>query len=280
MQSNLPWCLIGDMNNVLSQEDKRGGRPYPQWLIQGFQNVVDDCSLHDLMLDGYNYTWEKCYNNSEWVEVRLERALVSHSFMHQFTNAKLTNLKISTSDHSPIFLEPIQSSQFKDVKKFRFENAWLRDPMCRKIVSEVWQKHSGKTLEEKIFLCSGILQQWGKEVTGCFKTRINKSKAIMLATKGRQDSRSVKVYQEESKKLTEIYSQREVFWRQRSKQLWLREGDQNSKFFHAAAKGRRKTNKISSLLNNEGTSVSWDSGLQQVMIDYFVDLFRHNGKIN
>lgn len=35
-QVNIPWCLIGDMNNVLCQEDKRGWRNYPFWLIQGF----------------------------------------------------------------------------------------------------------------------------------------------------------------------------------------------------------------------------------------------------
>lgn len=36
MDNNLPWCLIGDMNNVLGQVEKRGGRLYPSWLIEGF----------------------------------------------------------------------------------------------------------------------------------------------------------------------------------------------------------------------------------------------------
>lgn len=158
-QSNLPWCLIGDMNNVSSQEDKRGGRLYPQWLIQGFQRVIDDCNLHDMQLEGYQFTWEKCYNSSEWVEVRLDRALVSHSFMNQFVDAKLTNLMISTSDHSPILLEPFQLTRNRGLKKFRFENAWLRDPTCQKIVQQTWQEHQDKTLEEKITLCSNILKQ-------------------------------------------------------------------------------------------------------------------------
>lgn len=54
--NSLTWVLIDDMNNVLSQEDKRGGRPYPQWLIQGFREMVDDCGLTDMHMAGYPFT--------------------------------------------------------------------------------------------------------------------------------------------------------------------------------------------------------------------------------
>lgn len=49
----LPWCLIGDFNNILSHEDKRGGRLYPHWLVQGFQRVVEECDLNDIEMEGY-----------------------------------------------------------------------------------------------------------------------------------------------------------------------------------------------------------------------------------
>lgn len=56
--------------------------------------------------------------------------------------------------------------------------------------------------------------------------------------------------------------------------MWLREGDQNSKFFHLSAKARRKANHINSLKNSEGEMVRWDSCLQEMMVAYFNDLFR------
>lgn len=31
--NSLPWCLIDDMNNVISQNDKKGDRPYPSILF-------------------------------------------------------------------------------------------------------------------------------------------------------------------------------------------------------------------------------------------------------
>uniref|UniRef100_A0A803Q0U5 Reverse transcriptase domain-containing protein n=1 Tax=Cannabis sativa TaxID=3483 RepID=A0A803Q0U5_CANSA len=67
-RSDFPWCLIGDMNNVLSQSDKKGGKPYPNWLIQGFKGVVDRCRLIDMELMGYPYTWERNHGATNWIE--------------------------------------------------------------------------------------------------------------------------------------------------------------------------------------------------------------------
>ncbi|XP_074373986.1 uncharacterized protein LOC141714363 [Apium graveolens] len=104
--NSAPWCLIGDMNNVLSQADKKGGRPYPAGLVQGFQDVVHDCELIDMHMEGYQFTWEKGLGINRHTEIRLDRALVTQTFLDLFKEAKLTNLEISTSDHSPLWLEP------------------------------------------------------------------------------------------------------------------------------------------------------------------------------
>ncbi|KAF4389388.1 hypothetical protein G4B88_006447 [Cannabis sativa] len=53
----------------------------------------------------------------------------------------------------------------------------------------------------------------------------------------------------------------EIFWKQRSKQLWLREGDRNSKYFHAKATSRRRSNVIHKLQNSDGEWVGWEDGL-------------------
>lgn len=79
--------------------------------------------------------------------------------------------------------------------------------------------------------------------------------------KGRTDAESCKVVQNEKKRLSDIYVQQEIFWRQRPKQIWLQEGDHNSKYFHAATKNRRKVNQIHSLQDDTSASVEWGSGL-------------------
>ncbi|PNX56263.1 endonuclease/exonuclease/phosphatase family protein, partial [Trifolium pratense] len=51
--SQLPWCIIGDFNDLLSQEDKRGVHPHPNWLCSGFRQAVNDCDLSDIEMAGY-----------------------------------------------------------------------------------------------------------------------------------------------------------------------------------------------------------------------------------
>ncbi|KAL8099905.1 hypothetical protein AgCh_032239 [Apium graveolens] len=102
---SLPWCVIGDMNNILSHEDKKGGRRYPEWLMQGFCKVVMECNLIDLDLVGHPFTWEKSRGTSAWVELRLDRALVTQRWMEIHEEALLYNIEISTSDHAPVLLE-------------------------------------------------------------------------------------------------------------------------------------------------------------------------------
>ncbi|KAL8121460.1 hypothetical protein AgCh_018259 [Apium graveolens] len=76
-----------DRRKRLSQNYKRGGRPYPESLIQGFREVLDDCNLIDMDLHGHQYTWERGVGSAEWIEVRLDRALVTPSFLDEVTGS-------------------------------------------------------------------------------------------------------------------------------------------------------------------------------------------------
>ncbi|XP_074346984.1 uncharacterized protein LOC141685798 [Apium graveolens] len=57
--ADLPWCVMGDLNNILSQTDKKGGPPYPNHLIEGFNDCVHEANLQDLDIIGHQFIWEK-----------------------------------------------------------------------------------------------------------------------------------------------------------------------------------------------------------------------------
>ncbi|XP_074373582.1 uncharacterized protein LOC141713919 [Apium graveolens] len=91
--------------------------------------------------------------------------------------------------------------------------------------------------------------------------------------RGRRDVKSTVKYKEARDKLTNISNQREIFWRQRSKQLWFRVGDRNSKYFHWCASTRRRNNQINKLKNDDGQWMEWENGLRDLMSDYCLKLF-------
>lgn len=57
--SSLPWCILGDFNDLLYSSDKRGVHPHPNALMEGFRKAVEDCDLCELDLTGGSFTWEK-----------------------------------------------------------------------------------------------------------------------------------------------------------------------------------------------------------------------------
>ena len=64
-----------------------------------------------------------------------------------------------------------------------------------------------------------------------------------------------------------------MFWRQKSRVLWLREGDRNSKYFHALVRQRRARNRITQLLDDNGNVVGDEEGLVAIATSYFRQIF-------
>lgn len=58
-QSDLPWVLMGDFNDILSEGDKRGRHSHPGWMLRGFREVVESCGLRNFEFSGHQFTWEK-----------------------------------------------------------------------------------------------------------------------------------------------------------------------------------------------------------------------------
>ena len=75
------------------------------------------------------------------------------------------------------------------------------------------------------------------------------------------------------KELSNALKAEEMFWRQKSRVLWLREGDRNSKYFHALVRQRRARNRITQLLDDNGNVVEDEEGLVAIATSYFRQIF-------
>lgn len=102
--SLLPWCILGDFNDMLLPDDKKGRLDHPPRLINGFRDTIGECNLIDLPLIGYPYTQAKSRDSENAIEERLDRAMITDPCLNIFPDAQLKNLIAPISAHSFILL--------------------------------------------------------------------------------------------------------------------------------------------------------------------------------
>ncbi|KAL8515107.1 hypothetical protein ACS0TY_013990 [Phlomoides rotata] len=83
--------------------------------------------------------------------------------------------------------------------------------------------------------------------------RIDKLKKVLDVLQTRTQTAGVlRLMGEKSRELDELLKLEEIFWFQRSRALWLKDGDGNTHFFHKKASQRRKRNTINRIKTEEG----------------------------
>ncbi|GAU49866.1 hypothetical protein TSUD_366220 [Trifolium subterraneum] len=240
--SSIPWCIIGDFNDLLSQADKKGIHPHPNGLCMGFRQAVSDCDLTDIPIEGHQFTWIKSRGTPHVIEERLDRAMASTSWLQLFPQVRLTNLLASYSDHSPILLQ------------------WLGGRENLEVIDRVTR-------------CANKLQRWGKKKRIRFKEEIDECVRRMNELRGNQDEEGSIQYQELSERHATLLIQEEGYWKQRAKMHWLQEGDMNTRFFHMSATVRSKKN-VTKLIADNGTEAHTQEELCEVAKSYFDTLFK------
>ena len=61
-----------------------------------------------------------------------------------------------------------------------------------------------------------------------------------------------------------LLSQDDAYWCQRAKSHWYKDGDRNTKFFHASATARKKVNRITSLDDGASNKITNEQDMQEV----------------
>ena len=67
------------------------------------------------------------------------------------------------------------------------------------------------------------------------------------------------------KEINEVMLREEMMWNQRSRALWIKYGDRNTKFFHATANNRQRKNRIEGISDSEG-----GEEVKDVIFKYFI----------
>lgn len=90
---------------------------------------------------------------------------------------------------------------------------------------------------------------------------------------GPQTEATVQRVKQVEKDIKQVLSDHESFLRLRSRALWLKGRDKNTKFFHAKATRRRKNNIITSLFDKNTSWMESKTDMEQIIVRYFSNFF-------
>ena len=230
----------GDFNvTIFPSESNKGGKVTPA--MRRFAEVIDDLGVRDMPLQGGPLSWSG--GNNGQVMFRIDRFLVSGDWENYFSRVIQSTLPRPVSDHFPILLD--EGGFRLGPSTFQFESMWLKSEGFKDFLKGWWQGLSFKGSTsfipvEKLKGLKGKVKAWNKEVFGNVGTK----KAEALHRVGCWDNlekeRELSLEEfEERVKARDDYKRlsllEEVSWRQKPRELWLKEGDRNTGFFHKMA---------------------------------------------
>ncbi|KAG5521621.1 hypothetical protein RHGRI_033999 [Rhododendron griersonianum] len=224
--------------------------------MRRFSDFIDDMELVDPPLCGSNFTWVGAQENR--CMSRIDRFLFSSSWEEHFSNVAQFSLPRPISDHIPILLDSGGIRQGST--PFRFKNMWLLSEGFADRVGEWWGSYSimgtpSFVLAKKLELLKEDLCKWNSEVFGRLEFRKGKVIDDIRHWDGEESEEQVRVLTEEEKGLRndakeefgKIAKSEEISWRQKSRKLWLKEGERNTRFFHRMANCNRRNNFIGNI---------------------------------
>lgn len=277
--SPMPWCIIGDFNDMMFGYEKQGGQAQPRRLLEGFTEAVNDSGLMDLGYKGSEFTWERSRGSIDWVKERLDRGLANNDWKRMFPLAEVQVMEVSTSDHMPLILQLKRMVYVPKRKRFRFENMWIQETDCYNIIRDSWNIENARSIVEKMQYCSMKLEEWGGGKVKEMQIKMKKCRGDMRKYRSRRDSDGVQRYNKSRDEFLKLLEQKEVFWKQRAKQYWLREGDQNTRFFHTYASGRKRNNQLRGLMDKHDEWKENEEDIQGIIVDYFTELFKRSEEV-
>ena len=129
-------------------------------------------------------------------------------------------------------------------------------------------------VEANVKNCQRHLKKWSKESFGNISLALVEKKNQIKVAEGEAvrsgNGDRLHVLKVE---LRELLIKEEKLWQQRSKLHWLKEGDQNTRYFHGKASQRYRKNCIKRLRNKNGEWVDGEDQIAQLFIDYYSELF-------
>ncbi|KAG7576108.1 hypothetical protein ISN45_Aa03g005410 [Arabidopsis thaliana x Arabidopsis arenosa] len=267
------WCMIGDFNEILSNKEKLGGPSRLVSSFQSFKNMLMNCDMHELGSTGNGFTWAG-NRNDQWIQCKLDRCFGNTDWFLMFPNSHQWFLEKLGSDHRPVLVKFVNDQEiFRG--QFRFDKRLADDPECDTAIQRSWCSDLSTESNSSMFClveCRRAISLWKKSADFNAQRRIKRLRQELDVEKSAQIPCWPRIAIIKDL-LGSAFREEESFWRQKSTEKWMLEGDRNSKFFQASVKSARVKNSLGFLLDENGNEQTLNREKGNIAIDFFKDLF-------
>ncbi|XP_019094666.1 PREDICTED: uncharacterized protein LOC104757523 isoform X2 [Camelina sativa] len=230
MYRSKPRLVLGDFNDIKSNEEKLGGPQRSETSFKKFRRMLYISGLHELKTTGGKYTWLG-HRYSYEIQSCIDRAVASTEWQDVFPKAYVQLLDWIGSDHRPLLVHT-GNERKKGFPLFRYDNRWRFNKEIKQKLMTTWNSEChylpADQFHEALRRCRSCLSKW-------------KTQNINNSAKKIQDLKT-RIQQ----------AMEEEYWRTKSRVQWLQAGDKNTKFFHAKTKQRRNYNTINAITDANG----------------------------
>lgn len=278
---NKPWLLSGDFNdtrfswerNSYSVETSRRARKFNEWIV--------DMELVELEFSGPSHTWSRGLSKDTRKSARLDRSLCNTQWSAQFSKAAVKHLPALQSDHCPLLIAPNGFAPLAMINKpFRFQAAWLTHEKFEEFLKSKWSNDT--PLVALLETLAHDLTAWNKDV---FHNIFQNKRQLMARIDGIQrklaikyDGGLIKLERKLRANLDEVLYQEELFWYQKARVDWIRDGDRNTSFFHLSTIIKQWKNKIVALKDDNGDWISHPEHVKNFVVNYFKNLYTEDNE--
>jgi hypothetical protein len=243
--------IVGDFNEIILPSDQKGGN-FSQTRADALLRVMDACHFVDVVTTGSKFTWVRNCVGQRRIFKKLDRGIANLPWQLAFPEAYIEVLCRLHSDHHPLLLRCGKALTRSGPRPFRFEAVWITHPNYQNVVQSAWRKQT---------LCpiAGLNQvktdshDFNRNVFGNIRHQNHilerRIKGIQRSLEMFDSARLVYLEQDLQLQYDRILSQEEILWYQKSRDKWIKLGDKNTKFFHAATVIRRKRNKYTACIS-------------------------------
>ncbi|XP_058776931.1 uncharacterized protein LOC131651277 [Vicia villosa] len=253
------WIIGGDFNAIKVGSERIGRLRTNRVEMEEFSRVIELLEVIDLPVVGNKFTW---INSNGKAKSRINRILLSDGIIDKWKIVAQVTGNRDISDHRLVWIKACNKNW--GAKPFKVFNCWYEHPEFENFVREVWNSQqvtgtSAFVLKEKIKRLRERLCWWNLNVFGWLDLRIEEDveelnkleEELVVSTIQGEDSNHIR--KDLQTNIWKNLHYKESVLKQKARVRWIKEGDNNSKYFHSCLKSRSRRNNIVSLQTAQGT---------------------------